>query len=194
MSLRGMKLMDDQQAFKVVLCGSSFVGKTSIVHRYCYGRFDAQMAPTMGADFISESVQLPDGEVKLQIWDTAGQEQYQAIGALFFRSASLAFVVYDVTTELPLQEVRKWMERMHDIEKEAVIVVFGNKIDLVGEVKNGVAEWCAEHDTAHFFCSALTGVGIEDGFIHAAMVLKKQCPMEQASALIIQGPPERPCC
>jgi small GTP-binding protein len=185
--------MDGQQAFKVVLCGNASVGKTSIVQRYCYGSFDSHISPTMGADFVAHTVVLPEGEVKFHIWDTAGQEQYQAIGTLFFRSSALAFVVYDVTTESPVEEVRKWIDRMHTTEKNAEIVVLGNKIDLVGEVKDGVIQWCQEHNIKHFFCSALSGIGVEEGFLYAAKFLRGKWPAAPAT-IIISEQPSQSCC
>jgi small GTP-binding protein len=186
--------MDDQQAFKVVLCGTSFVGKTSILQRYCYGCFNPTMPPTMGADFVAHTVHCASGEVKLHIWDTAGQEHYQAICSLFFRSSSLAFVVYDVTTEKPLPDVQRWIDRVRDTEKNAIIVVFGNKIDLVDEFEQDVAEWCREQEIGHFFCSALTGDGIDDGFLHAAALLRQLWPVEPGSLMIVAMPTTRRCC
>jgi small GTP-binding protein len=125
---------------------------------------------------MPHTVELPDAQVKLHIWDTAGQEQYQAIGPLFFRSALLAFVVYDVTTESTLEDTKRWIDRMHSIEPGIPIVVFGNKTDLVGSVTKKVAEWCAEKEIVHFFCSALSGSGIQDGFIRAAEILSASHP------------------
>jgi signal recognition particle receptor subunit beta len=129
------------------------------------------MLATMGADFVSHAVRVPNGEVTLHIWDTAGQEQYQAIGPLFYRGAALAFVVYAVTDEDPLSGVQGWVDRMHSAEAAAKIVVLGNKVDLVGEPAADVAEWCGGHQIPHCFCSALTGAGLRDGFQRAATIL-----------------------
>jgi small GTP-binding protein len=166
-----------RDAFKVVVCGNSSVGKTSIVQRFCFNCFTAHTVPTLGADFMSRRVELPAGAVTLQIWDTAGQEQYQAIGALFFRSSSVAFIVYDVTSEGPLDEVRAWTGKMRSAEPEALIVVFGNKADLVGTATRDVANWCRREGIEHFFCSALSGSGIEEGFTRAAELLRAANPI-----------------
>jgi small GTP-binding protein len=186
--------MSDEPPFKVVFCGDSAVGKTSIVHKRCFNCFTPQMMPTMGADFVSHVVRVPDGEVALSIWDTAGQEQYQAIGPLFYRSAALAFVVYAATDDRPLEKVQIWIDRMHSAEARAKIVAFGNKIDLVGRPTAEVADWCAGHQIPHFFCSALTGTGIRDGFQGAAAILLAARPPRRAAVLLQPAPPEPGCC
>jgi small GTP-binding protein len=180
--------MTAQRAFKVVLCGNSFVGKTSIVQRYCYGCFSPGTPPTLGGDLVEHTIQSPSGGIKLDIWDTAGQEQYQAIGSIFFHSAALAFVVYDVTTEEPLEGVKKWITQVCDKEKSAKIVVFGNKIDLVEEPRSEVAEWCEQQKIKHFFSSALSGAGIAEGFDHAGEVLKAMVPPQPSSELLPDAP------
>jgi small GTP-binding protein len=180
--------MKPPQEFKVVLCGNSFVGKTSIVQRYCYGCFSSVTPPTLGGDLVEHVLQSATGNLKLDIWDTAGQEQYQAIGSIFFHSAALAFVVYDVTTEEPLSIVKKWITQIHEKESSAIIVVFGNKTDLVENPQPEVAEWCAEQGLKHFFCSALSGTGIVEGFAHAAEVLRDRLPPQPSSELVPDAP------
>jgi small GTP-binding protein len=181
------------QAFKVVICGDSGAGKTSIVHRYCFNCFTPQLMATMAADFVSHSIRLPDGEVTLHIWDTAGQEQYRAIGPLFYRSAALAIIVYPVVSDRPLDCARTWIDRMHSAEARAKIVVFGNKIDLARQPPEEVADWCAENEIPHFFCSALTGAGLKDGFQGAAAILQALRPPSRLSVLPATPPPTQ-CC
>jgi small GTP-binding protein len=187
-------IMSHEQRFKVVFCGNSAVGKTSIVQRYCFNSFTEQMIPTMGADFVSHSIHLPEGEITFQIWDTAGQEQYQAIGPLFYRDATLAFVVYSVTEVSPLNDVQNWITRMHAAEANAKIVVFGNKIDLVGNANDTVEEWCTDHQIPHFFCSALGGTGLQDGFQRAATMLLATRPAADRLTLSPPRPPTSHCC
>jgi small GTP-binding protein len=180
-------------AFKIVFCGDSAVGKTSIVHRYCFNSFTHQMMATMGADFVSQRVRVSDGEVTLQIWDTAGQEQYHAIGPLFYRGAALAVVVYAVSDDRPLDTVLGWIDRMHDAEAMAKIVVFGNKVDLVPHPTTEVMEWCGGHQIQHFFCSARTGDGLKEAFQGVATVLCAGRPPPRLGEL----PPVEPasgCC
>jgi small GTP-binding protein len=186
-------MQDESDVFKVVICGNSAVGKTSIVQRYCFNHFQQLALPTMGADFVSHSVRLPTGEVKLHIWDTAGQEQYQAIGPLFYRGAAMAFVVYAVTDDDALIDVQSWIDRIHAAEPSAKIVVFANKVDLVGHTPEDVAEWCELHQIPHFFCSAMTGTGIHDGFQRAATILRAARPAS-SRVVLLQPPHERSCC
>jgi small GTP-binding protein len=146
----------------------------------------------MGADFISQTVPLSDGAIPLHIWDTAGQEQYQAIGPLFYRSAAVAVVVYAVVDDRPLDSVNAWIEKMRNTEANVKIVVFGNKVDLVGRPNTEVADWCQTHQTPHFFCSALTGDGVKDGFIGVAEILRAQRPRPPVRLSLSE--PRSTCC
>ena len=186
--------MMTQDVFKVVLCGNAQAGKTSILQRYCTGRFDQYTNPTVGADFISQTVYNGDRELKMHIWDTAGQEQYQAICTLYFRSTVLAIIVYAVTSPKPLEETVKWIDRMRNAEKDVVIVVFGNKIDLDENPTDEVLNWCNQHDVHHFFVSALTGENIQTAFEYIIQVLSTMQYKPRSTSIVIDSSNEKSCC
>ncbi|OHT07168.1 Ras-related protein Rab-5C [Tritrichomonas foetus] len=186
--------MITQEVYKVVLCGNTQAGKTSILQRYTTGRFDPYTNPTVGADFISHTVYSGDREFKMHIWDTAGQEQYQAIGTLYFRSTVLAIIVYDVTSSNSLESTQEWVDRMHEAEKNAIVVVFGNKVDLVTSPNHDVEEWCKENDYQHFFVSALTGEKIQESFSYVSQTLANKYGHKRSTSVIIESPPKEQCC
>ena len=86
---------------KVILIGDSGVGKTSILNRSVYNKFEPEQLTTLGASFKSKEVFFSlEGEqksIKLQIWDTAGQEKFQSLTKMYFRDAKAALIVYDIT-------------------------------------------------------------------------------------------------
>ena len=98
----------DALTVKLVLLGDSRVGKSSVVVRFVRNEFDPYKFPTIGATFLTQSVAVGDTLVKFEIWDTAGQEKYRSLAPLYYRGASAALVVYDLT-----HKVLKMSRRVH---------------------------------------------------------------------------------
>ncbi|KAG8681980.1 hypothetical protein FRC09_017111, partial [Ceratobasidium sp. 395] len=94
---------------KVVIMGSSGVGKTSLVTRYVEERF-AQTTTTTGAFFHSKKVTVDGTKVRLQIWDTAGQERFRSMAPMYYRGASAAILVYDITNASSFDDVKIWID------------------------------------------------------------------------------------
>ena len=103
------------ETFKVVLVGDSNVGKTSILERYAKDSFNENTETTVSPQFMTRMLDLPNGEsgsttkVKLQIWDTAGQEKYRSVTPIYYRDAAAAICVFDVTHHESLDDVEKWI-------------------------------------------------------------------------------------
>lgn len=118
---------------KLVLLGDSGVGKSCLVLRYARGHFDANSKVTVGAAFMSHTVTLPDATTyKFEIWDTAGQERYSSLAPLYYRGASAALVVFDITQPDTFAKAQHWVtELQKNTSGGIVIVLVGNKSDLV---------------------------------------------------------------
>eukprot|EP00246_Nothoceros_aenigmaticus_P011173 TRINITY_DN2950_c0_g1_i1.p1 TRINITY_DN2950_c0_g1~~TRINITY_DN2950_c0_g1_i1.p1 ORF type:complete len:168 (-),score=29.36 TRINITY_DN2950_c0_g1_i1:495-998(-) len=96
---------------KLVLLGDSGVGKSCIVLRFVRGQFDPASKVTVGASFLSQTVALQDSTtVKFEIWDTAGQERYASLAPLYYRGASAAVIVYDITNVDSFQKAQFWVK------------------------------------------------------------------------------------
>ena len=95
---------------KVVLIGESGVGKTSIISRYISNTFSSVLMATPGANFVTKLVYLKDEEesIKFEIWDTAGQEKYRALAKVFYKSAAICILVYDITRRSSFDELKKY--------------------------------------------------------------------------------------
>ncbi|KAF4700879.1 Protein transport protein Sec24D [Perkinsus olseni] len=117
----------------VVLVGDATVGKTHLLSRYIKGTLPRAPTATIGVEFATRTVPLAvGGTVKAQIWDTAGQERYRAITSAHYRRAVGALLVYDVTRRNTFLNCSKWMEELRqNAEPDIVILLVGNKIDLV---------------------------------------------------------------
>eukprot|EP00741_Cyanophora_paradoxa_P022530 tig00021464_g21756.t1 len=118
--------------YKLVFLGDQAVGKTSIITRFMYDKFDNTYQATIGIDFLSKTMYLEDRTVRLQLWDTAGQERFRSLIPSYIRDSSVAVVVYDVTNRTSFMNTAKWVEEVRNERGNDVIVMLvGNKTDLV---------------------------------------------------------------
>jgi len=117
--------------FKLVLLGDTAVGKSSSVERFVKNEFFEFQQPTIGAAFLTQSVQLDDFIVKFEIWDTAGQERYRSLAPMYYRGAAAALVVYDITSYDSFRGAKTWIEELQrQGSSDIVIGLAGNKCDL----------------------------------------------------------------
>ncbi|KAA3461748.1 ras-related protein RABH1e-like [Gossypium australe] len=118
--------------YKLVFLGDQSVGKTSIITRFMYDKFDTTYQATIGIDFLSKTMYLEDRTVRLQLWDTAGQERFRSLIPSYIRDSSVAVIVYDVANRQSLLNTSKWMEEVRtERGSDVIIVLVGNKTDLV---------------------------------------------------------------
>ena len=101
--------MTSQTHARIFAVGSQGVGKTSLITRSTTGRFSAARTSTIGASLLAKKLVIDNTKVHLQLWDAAGQERFRTLAPLFYRGALAAVLVYDVTDEASLQDVKFWM-------------------------------------------------------------------------------------
>lgn len=95
-----------------VVVGDGAVGKTSLICRYCEGKFDTARVQTVGVEFQTQTVDLPQGTVKLCIWDVAGQDRFEVMRAGFYRGSRASALVYDVTLQETFENLSRWREEI----------------------------------------------------------------------------------
>ncbi|XP_034995401.1 ras-related protein Rab-17 isoform X2 [Zootoca vivipara] len=120
--------------FKVVLLGSTAVGKSSLAYRYVKKDFRDSL-PTVGCSFFTQVLSLDNTTIKLEIWDTAGQEKYHSVCHLYYRGANAAVLVYDITRKESLEKAKVWLTELEKefLPDEIIIALVGNKLDLSAE-------------------------------------------------------------
>jgi small GTP-binding protein len=166
--------------FKVVIAGDGNVGKTSLVRRYCEGKFEASRVATIGVDFQTKVVELPSGSVKLSIWDMAGQDRFAVVRSGFYRGSLATALVYDVTDPVSLEDLGKWYQEIVDITPGQKFLVVGNKVDLERVSQAEVASAFAARIAAPYLeTSALTGDGVSEMFQTLATLASSQLPSSQ---------------
>lgn len=171
-------------SYKVVLLGESGTGKTSLVMRFVRGQFFALQEPTVGATFLSQVIQVEDGrKIKFEIWDTAGQERFRSLIPMYYRQASAALVIYDITKEPTFRKGQSWVKetKRHSENQNIVVAFVGNKSDL--EETRGVererAEFYAEENGLVFYeCSAKNGKNVKEVFQEIAEKLIRKLDEE----------------
>ena len=121
----------------VILVGDMGVGKTSLISQYIKNIFPENPLPTIAVEFTTKIIQLNTTKIKLQIWDTTGEEKYKSITSYHYRKALGALLVYDVTRHSSFENCVKWLSELKNFtDKDCVICLVGNKIDLIEKMRN----------------------------------------------------------
>lgn len=150
------------------------MGKTSIISRFMYDKFDNSYQATIGIDFLSKTMYLEDRTVRLQLWDTAGQERFRSLIPSYIRDSSVAVIVYDVSSRASFVNSTKWISEVKAERGEDVIIALvGNKTDLDGrEVSAEEGEAKAKEEGVMFIeTSAKAGFNVKVLFRKIASAL-----------------------
>eukprot|EP00658_Telonema_sp_P-2_P020109 TRINITY_DN17921_c0_g1_i3.p2 TRINITY_DN17921_c0_g1~~TRINITY_DN17921_c0_g1_i3.p2 ORF type:complete len:206 (+),score=63.35 TRINITY_DN17921_c0_g1_i3:137-754(+) len=158
---------------KVVVLGDAGVGKTSVIQRFIAGNFEEWTKATVGASFASKTVRTEsDGNVKLSIWDTAGQEQFQSMAPIYYRNANAALLVFDLLEMESFTKAKFWIDQLRANGPPGVVIaIVGNKLDreIERKVPNEIAAaYARDIEAAYFESSAKTGAGVSEVFNHLA--------------------------
>ena len=159
----------DEIAIKVTLIGESSVGKTSIINRFTKNSFSQELESTLGANYSQKKITLHGKKLRLDLWDTAGQEKYRAIGRHFYKESYIVCLVYDITNLDSFEKIKSvWYPELKEHgEKLRIVALVGNKIDkyLQEEVKEEeVKKFAKEIGAIYKRTSAMEGTNIEDLF------------------------------
>ena len=152
---------------KVVVLGSSGVGKTSIVLQFAQETFRQNTEPTVGGSYVTKEVKTTHGPFTLHIWDTAGQERYKSVVPMYLRGCRAALVVFSQDSRDSLEDVGSWIALLKQIQKDEILIgIVGNKTDL-GEnspvIEDG-RRYAAEHEYEFFETTATDGATIKPVF------------------------------
>ena len=158
--------------YKVVVAGDGSVGKTSLIRRYCEGKFEQSRLMTIGVDFQTKLVRLNGTTFKLSIWDVAGQERFGSFRDTFYLGARALALVYDVTVPASFTNLERWRSEIRGIVPDAPMVLLANKVDLHAQVSLAEGQrWARRHRMPFLETSAATGHNVEalfSGLAHLA--------------------------
>ncbi|KAK8765090.1 hypothetical protein V5799_032297, partial [Amblyomma americanum] len=106
-----MREDDFEVALKVVVVGNGAVGKSSLIQRYCKGVFTAEYKKTIGVDFLERQLSLRGEDVRLMLWDTAGQEEFDAITKAYYRGAQGCVLAFSTTDRESFRAIESWRKK-----------------------------------------------------------------------------------
>ncbi|XP_068214883.1 ras-related protein Rab-13-like isoform X2 [Palaemon carinicauda] len=116
---------------KLILVGDAESGKTKLLLKFADDGQENQFVSTIGCDFKSRELDANGQKVRLQIWDTAGQEKSFKITSSYYRGANGIFLIYDVTSEKSFHNIKEWMKNILEVSKEGVrVILLGNSCHL----------------------------------------------------------------
>ena len=172
-----------EQLYKIIIIGDSGVGKSNILGRYLHNEFKHDTKSTVGVEFGSKQLKVDGVNIKLQIWDTAGEERYRAITSAYYKGSKGCFIVYDITSEISFENVEKWYEEIRkSAEKEISVILVGNKCDLENERKVSIelGQSKAKNLNCPFFeTSALNNTNIVTAFQSISENIYNRCKNEK---------------
>mmetsp|Transcript_20693 Transcript_20693/g.46047 ORF Transcript_20693/g.46047 Transcript_20693/m.46047 type:complete len:202 (-) Transcript_20693:1915-2520(-) len=159
--------------FKYIIIGDTGVGKSCFLLQFTDRRFQHIHDMTIGVEFGSRTIELDGKSIKLQIWDTAGQEAFRSITRSYYRGACSALLVYDISRRDTFDHVAQWLEETKkNSNPHLVIVLVGNKTDLEHKRVVSFAEgesFAKAHGMLFLEASAKTGDYVEETFVTAAI-------------------------
>ena len=161
--------------FKYIVIGDSGVGKSCLLLQFTDKRFEAMHDLTIGVEFGARVINLNEQEIKLQIWDTAGQESFRSITRSYYRGACGALLVFDLTNRHSFDNVQEWLnDARSNCNTPITVMLVGNKVDLESKrqvSKEEASTFAKENGLVYIETSAKTAQNVDDAFIKTAQVI-----------------------
>jgi small GTP-binding protein len=167
--------------FKLCIFGDGGVGKSTLIHRYLTKVFDEDLKMTIGADFSVKDMEIAGKNVRLRIWDFAGEERYQVLMPSYVKGAHGGIYMFDTTRYASLRRINNWLSFFKEEEKRVgmklPIIMMGGKIDLEDKrsvTQDEALELAEKYKLQGYMeTSAKTGQNVEEIFETITMGMMK---------------------
>ncbi len=171
---------------KICLLGDPAVGKTSLIRKFVYDAFDDRYLSTIGAKITKKVVNLKreNLEIRLMIWDIAGQHTFSNLKGSYFKGATGALIVCDVTRSETVKNLETWVASLFDVTGDIPILFMANKSDLLNKTQfdeKGMEDFASRFNTQYFLTSAKTGINVEQSFAGISKMMTKDAITEELS-------------
>ena len=167
--------------FKTIIVGDSGVGKSSLLKRATQNNFSENYQATIGFEFLLMYYQINDIKIKLQIWDTCGEEMYRSLIQGFYRNTSLTLLLYAVDEQKSFDDLNDWLKDIkNNTEQNMPIFLIANKCDLDERMKvvNKISgeDFVRQNNLQYFSeSSAKTGYKVDEIFEEVTKYIYKEC-------------------
>ena len=198
-----------RDVYKICVAGESGVGKSSLLRRYCHNNFDALARSTVGIDLLVKEIRIDNTPVAIQLWDTVGQERFNAVSPTYYRGALALICVFSVVEARTLDALDRWIDDFYqatnrrsdddDTRPAPLVLLLGNKLDLnrndectalIAEAKRRAEEY-----HWYFFCvSAKTGAVVQEAIDAFVKVVHERVQSERRLTLISRNVEEERRC
>ena len=169
-------------AISISLFGESNVGKTCICGAFLGLEFLEEHLTTVGIEKMSSVVELESGEnIKIKLWDTAGEERFRCISVNTLKSSQASVVVFDLTNKASFEKIRDWLKEIRDFSPKMPIALFGNKSDLKERqiTQDEIDHLCQLEGLIYYETSAKNNTGIKEGLTKIANIAFKAYEKEE---------------
>ena len=197
---------DTSITLKIIILGSSEVGKTSILDRYFKNEFLEHRLSTVGIDFQTKFFKFDSNKIKVIYTDTAGQEKFHAISINYLKAANGVILVFDVTSQTTFDALEEWLNNLRNNNNfDVKIVLIGNKVDLEEErkvKKEDAEEFAKSIGCKYYEGSAKTGLNINEALDEIARItylsMKDKIEKEKKDSVVLEKnnatPKKKKCC
>ena len=163
---------------KYIIVGDSSVGKSNLLSKFAHNKFADSYEATIGVEFDVKNLEINEKIFRIQIWDTAGQENFKSITKAYYKNCVCAMVVYDITKRQTFDNIQTWLDDVrNESPKNALIILIGNKIDLYQERQISYDEgndFAKKNEIMFAETSAKTGEGVDDIFRKSAKEIEQR--------------------
>jgi small GTP-binding protein len=173
--------------FKIIVVGDGAVGKTTLTKKLITGEFKTKYKMTIGVDLSVKYLKIKEKKIKLQIWDTGGQERFNYVSPIYYRKALGALCCYDITKRASFENVQKWITNIENYCGNIPIVLVATKRDLEDfrVIKEEIGHnFAKERGLCFFETSSKNGFNLKKPFFTLAKLIiqkRKQIAMQKSA-------------
>ena len=154
---------------KVLLCGTPKAGKTKLVNRFVQNKFQSDYKLTVGVDIFTKDVEIKNEKCTLSIWDIGNQERFSFVRTTFYRGASCAIIVFDLTRDTTWNEIKRWYDEIKSNAGEIPIAFVEKGNGENGEAKRTKFKNLVESTGNNYYKTSSTGENMEEIFSSLAL-------------------------